>query len=80
MECGSRSYRLRMSKPCANIKRRRLRPPHSKLLVSDLHDAQPMILLHAALAAHSHPDQLAVALLISLAIVGTSWVWQRRRS
>lgn len=39
-----------------------------------------MLLLHAATNAHVHPDQLAVALVISGLIVGGSWVMQRRRS
>jgi hypothetical protein len=39
-----------------------------------------MILLHAAPAPHFHPDQLALALLVAVAIVATSWMLERRRS
>jgi hypothetical protein len=39
-----------------------------------------LALLHTAPAAHFHPDQLAVALVVSVAIVGGSWMLQRRRS
>jgi len=46
-----------------------------------LHNAQPMIaLLHSSTVPHSHPDQLAVALVVSLAIVATSWMLERKRS
>jgi hypothetical protein len=37
-------------------------------------------LLHISPAPHLHPDQLAVAFVVSVAIVGGSWVLQRRRS
>jgi hypothetical protein len=50
------------------------------MLVSDLQLAQPMILLHTAAAPHFHPDQLAVALLVSVFIVAMTWMLQRRRS
>ncbi|HYC62554.1 MAG TPA: hypothetical protein VEK79_23590 [Thermoanaerobaculia bacterium] len=39
-----------------------------------------ILLLHTTSAAHTHPDQLLVALIASLAIIGTSWMYQRRRS
>jgi len=37
-------------------------------------------LLHAAPSAHSHPDQMAVAVVFAAAVVTASWVLQRRRS
>jgi hypothetical protein len=39
-----------------------------------------IFLLHTANSAHFHPDQLAVAAVISVLIVGGSWVLERRRS
>jgi hypothetical protein len=39
-----------------------------------------LFLLHTAPTAHFHPDQLAVAVVISALIVAGSWVVQRRRS
>ena len=39
-----------------------------------------ILLLHAANGPHIHPDQLAVAIVVSALIVGGSWVLQRRRS
>jgi hypothetical protein len=39
-----------------------------------------ILLLHSTSAAHFHPDQLAVAFIVALAIVATSWMLQRRRS
>jgi hypothetical protein len=39
-----------------------------------------ILLLHTANTAHVHPDQLAVAVVISALIIGGSWVMQRRRS
>jgi MYXO-CTERM domain-containing protein len=39
-----------------------------------------LALLHATPSAHSHPDQMAVAVLFAAAVVGASWMLQRRRS
>lgn len=39
-----------------------------------------IFLLHTANFAHVHPDQLAVAFVVSALIVGGSWVLQRRRT
>ncbi|HEU4887165.1 MAG TPA: hypothetical protein VFV49_04710 [Thermoanaerobaculia bacterium] len=39
-----------------------------------------ILLLHTTTTAHFHPDQLAVAVIVSALIVGGSWVMQRRRS
>jgi hypothetical protein len=51
------------------------------MMVLNLHCAQPMILLlHTTASPHFHPDQLAVAFLVSLVIVAGSWMAQRRRS
>jgi hypothetical protein len=38
------------------------------------------LLLHTAPTAHSHPDQMAVAVLFAAAVVTASWMLQRRRS
>jgi hypothetical protein len=38
------------------------------------------LFLHTAPAAHSHPDQLAVAVLFAIAFVTASWMLERRRS
>jgi len=38
------------------------------------------LLLHTSPTAHSHPDQMAVAVLFAAAVVMASWMFQRRRS
>jgi hypothetical protein len=38
------------------------------------------LLLHASPTAHSHPDQMFVAVLFAVAVVTGSWMFQRRRS
>jgi hypothetical protein len=38
------------------------------------------LLMRVSATPHFHPDQLAVALVITVAIVGGSWALQRRRS
>jgi hypothetical protein len=39
-----------------------------------------LALLHTAPTAHSHPDQMAVAVVFAALVVTASWVLQRRRS
>jgi hypothetical protein len=39
-----------------------------------------LALLHVSPSAHSHPDQMAVAVLFAAAVVTASWMLQRRRS
>ena len=38
------------------------------------------LLLHTAPAAHTHPDQMVVAVLFAIAFVAASWMLERRRS
>jgi hypothetical protein len=38
------------------------------------------LLLHTSPTPHSHPDQMAVAVLFAAAVVMTSWMLRRRRS
>ncbi|HEX8619047.1 MAG TPA: hypothetical protein VF911_15795 [Thermoanaerobaculia bacterium] len=39
-----------------------------------------LIFLHTSPTAHSHPDQMAVAVLFAALVVTASWMLQRRRS
>jgi hypothetical protein len=39
-----------------------------------------IMLLHVSRTAHSHPEQFAVAVLVSVAVVAAAWMLQRRRS
>jgi hypothetical protein len=39
-----------------------------------------MFLLHSSPTAHSHPDQMAVAVLFAAFVVTASWMLERRRS
>ena len=38
------------------------------------------IFFHTAPTPHTHPDQMAVAFVFAAAVVGASWILQRRRS
>jgi hypothetical protein len=38
------------------------------------------LVLHTSPSAHSHPDQMAVAVLFAAIVVTASWMLQRRRS
>jgi hypothetical protein len=39
-----------------------------------------IMLLHVSRTAHSHPQQFALAVLVSAAVVAATWMLQRRRS
>jgi hypothetical protein len=39
-----------------------------------------IMLLHVSPTAHSHPEQFAIAVVVSAAVVAASWMFQRRRS
>jgi len=38
------------------------------------------LLMHVANAPHVHPDQMILAVMVTLGLLGGSWMWQRRRS